>query len=149
MPDLQTRIISAVSHPNYQPLKPKALARKLEVSGPEYNDFKKAIKELIDLGRIEISKGNAVRKVGAHGTVTGIFRKAAAGFGFVRPNPDEGHKFNEVFIPEDAIKGATTGDIVLVRLRQSRQRHERGPKGDIIQVLERATRQPQSFELVA
>src|SRR5205085_12390602 len=64
-----------------------------------------------------------------------------AGFGFVRPNPDEGHKFAEVYIPEEAIKGAVTGDVVLVRLRQSRKQHGRGPKGDIIRVLERATSQ--------
>src|SRR5262249_9775777 len=117
------------------------LARKLGVSGGENNDFKNALKELIRLGRIEIGKGNLVRQVGAHGTLTGIFRKATAGFGFVRPNPEEGHKFNEVFIPEDAVRDAATGDVVLVRLRQSRKRHERGPKGDILQVLERATRQ--------
>lgn len=93
MSDLQTRIVSALAHPNYQPVKPKALARKLGVTGGENNDFKDALKELIRLGRIEIGKGNLVRKVGAHGTITGIFRKATAGFGFVRPNPDEGHKF--------------------------------------------------------
>lgn len=141
MSDLQARIISTVAHPNYHPVKPKALAKKLALPAPEYELFKAALKELITLGRIEIGKGNAVRPIRTHGTVTGIFRKAAAGFGFVRPNPDEGHKFNEVFIPEEAIRDATTGDVVLVRLRQSRQRHERGPKGEIVQVLERATRQ--------
>ena len=138
---LQTRILSTIAHPNYQPLKPKALARKLGISGPEYNDFKTALKTLIQQGRAEISKGNAVRQVGAHGTLTGIFRKANAGFGFVRPNQDEGHKFAEVFIPEDAVRDATTGDVVLVRVRPGRKKHERGPKGDILQVLERATRQ--------
>ncbi len=141
MSDLQTRILSAVSHPNYHAVKPKALARKLGLTAGENNDFKDALKELIRLGRIEIGKGNAVRPIGGHATVTGIFRKAAAGFGFVRPNPDEGHKFNEVYIPEESVRDATTGDVVLVRLRPSRKQHERGPKGDIVQVLERATRQ--------
>src|SRR6266498_4419375 len=97
MSDLQTRILSAIAHPNYHPLKPKALARKLEVPAPEYDAFKDTLKELIRQGRLEIGKGNAVRPLGAHGTLTGIFRKAQAGFGFVRPNPEEGHKFNEVF----------------------------------------------------
>ena len=141
MSNLQTRILSTLAQPSYQPLKPKALARKLGISGDAYNDFKTALHALIDQGRVEIGKGNAVRQTGGHGTVTGIFRKTNAGFGFVRPNPDEGHKFNEVFIPEEAVRNATTGDVVLVRLRQGRARHERGPKGDIVQVLERATRQ--------
>lgn len=141
MSDLQSRIISALAHPNYHAVKPKVLARKLGLAAPEHDAFKHALKELIRLGRIEIGKGNLVRQVGAHGTLTGIFRKATAGFGFVRPNPEEGHKFTEVFIPEDAIRDAATGDVVLVRVRQSRQRHERGPKGEIVQVLERATSQ--------
>lgn len=141
MSDLQTRILSALAHPSYHAVKPKALARKLEVPPAETDAFKAALKELIRLGRIEIGKGNLVRQVGAHGTLTGIFRKAQAGFGFVRPNPEEGHRFTEVYIPEDAVRDATTGDVVLVRIRPSRKRHERGPKGDILQVLERATRQ--------
>src|SRR5262245_28972530 len=138
MSDLKTRILSAISHPNYHPVKPKALARTLEISGSDYNDFKDALKELIRQGRIEIGKGNAVRPLGANGTLTGIFRKAPGGFGFVRPNPDEGHKFTEVYIPDDAVRDATTGDVVLVRVRPSRKKHERGPKGDIVQVLERS-----------
>ena len=141
MPDLQARIIAAISHPNYHAVKPKALARKLELPKTEYDHFKAALKALIREGRIEIGKGNAVRPVGPHGTLTGIFRKAAAGFGFVRPNPDEGHKFTEVFIPEEAVRDATTGDVVLVRLRQSRKVHAKGPKGEIVKVLERATSQ--------
>lgn len=141
MPDLKTRILSTLAHPSYHPLKPKALARKLGLSGSDYNAFKSALRELMDEGRVEIGKGNAVRQLGPHGTLTGIFRKTQQGFGFVRPNPDEGHRFTEVYIPEDAVRDATTGDVVLVRVRQARKQHERGPKGDIIQVLERATRQ--------
>lgn len=141
MSDLQTRIVSAISHPNYQPVKPKVLARKLELASSQYDDFKDALKELIRQGRIEIGKGNNVRPLGGRGSLTGIFRKTDAGFGFVRPNPDEGHKFIEVFIPADAVRDATTGDVVLVHVRPSRQRHERGPKGDIVKVLERATSQ--------
>src|SRR5207237_775603 len=115
--------------------------RKLGITAGDYNAFRDAIKELVRQGRVEVGKGNAVRPVGAHGTLTGIFRKAEAGFGFVRPNPDEGHKFNEVFIPAEAVRDATTGDVVLVHVRPSRKVHERGPKGEIVKVLERATSQ--------
>ncbi len=141
MSDLPSRILSAIAHPNYHPVKPKALARKLELSNTEYDAFKDALKELMRQGRLEIGKGNAVRPISSRGTLTGIFRKAEAGFGFVRPNPDEGHKFIEVFIPAEAVKDATTGDVVMVHLRQSRKTHERGPKGEIVKVLERATSQ--------
>jgi len=141
MSTLPSRILAAVAHPNYQPVKPKALARKLGVPTEENAAFKAAIKELLRQGKIEIGRGNNVRPVSRHGTLTGIFRKTDAGFGFVRPNPEEGHKFNEVFIPEDGVRDAATGDVVLVRVRPSRRRDPRGPKGDIVQVLERATSQ--------
>jgi ribonuclease R len=141
MSELQARIIAALGHPSYHPVKPRVLARKLEVPGDQYDAFKAALKELQRQGRVEIGNGKGVRAAGPHGTLTGIFRKAAAGFGFVRPNPDEGHKFTEVYIPAEAVGDATTGDVVLVRLRSQAKTHARGPKGEIVQVIERATSQ--------
>jgi ribonuclease R len=142
MADLANQIIAALASPSYQPLKPKALARKLGIGGgAEYQPFKRALRELIKAGRADIGKGNTVRQTGAHGTVTGTFRKAAAGFGFVRPSPAEGHKFTEVFIPPEAVGDAATGDLVLVRIRRKPSHGQASPRGEILEVLERTTRQ--------
>src|SRR5947209_4356587 len=121
MMDLKSRILSEIAHPYYQPLKPKALARKLGLSGDSYPAYRTALRELIRLGRLEIGKGNAVRAAGPHGTLTGTFRKASAGFGFVRPNPAEGHPFPEVYIPSDLTLDASSGDTVLARIRKKPQ----------------------------
>src|SRR3954468_14846401 len=121
MMDLKSRILSEIAHPNYQPLKPKALARKLGLSGDGYTAYKTALRELIHQGRLEIGKGNAVRAAGPHGTLTGTFRKTSSGFGFVRTNPAEGHKFSEVYIPADATLDASSGDLVLVRIQKKPQ----------------------------
>src|SRR5207244_11079659 len=91
MHDLEQRILAAVAAKSYHPLKPKALARKLEHGGATYETFKKAVKSLIHQGRLELGKGNAIRPVAPHGTVTGTFRKSAGGFGFVRPHPVAGN----------------------------------------------------------
>ena len=48
MPDLPDQILSLVARKNYVPLKPKALARKLNVSSASYPDFRRALRELID-----------------------------------------------------------------------------------------------------
>jgi ribonuclease R len=141
MMDLKSRILSEIAHPYYQPLKPKALARKMGLTGDSYPAYKAALRDLLRQGRVEIGKGNAVRAAGPHGTLTGTFRKTSAGFGFVRPNPAEGHKFPEVFIPESATLDASSGDTVLVRLRKKPQPHNGNPSGIIAEVLERATRQ--------
>ena len=69
----------------------------------ELTAFKPLIKDLVRQGRIELTKKNEIRPVEPHGTVTGIFRKAAGGFGFVRPHGavEPGMPpAAEIFIPE-------------------------------------------------
>jgi ribonuclease R len=141
MPDLKTRILAEISHPRYKPLKPKALARRLEVGGNDYPAFKGALRDLMREGRAEIGKGNAVRQTGTHGTVTGTFRKTGQGHGFVRVSPVEGQKVPEVFVPAEAAGDASTGDVVLVRLRKKPQPGNGKPKGEVVRVVERSTRQ--------
>jgi len=139
--DLEQLILRTVAASGYQPLKPKALARKLDHGGDRYEDFKKALKSLIKAGRIELGKGNSIRPVGAvHGAVTGTFRKTSGGFGFVRPHPVEGKMGPDIFIPERAVGDAVTGDTVLVTIRGKARRPDRGPTGEIAQVVERVTR---------
>ncbi len=72
--------------------------------------------------------------------VTGKYRQAAAGFGFVRPAADTEQKFTEdIFVPSDATGGAMDSDIVKVRLRTGRRGG--GQDGEVIEVLQRARRQ--------
>lgn len=141
MKDLESRILAYVSKPGAPPLKPKALARKLNVPSPEYEHFKKVLRHLISDGRLEIGKNQTIRQAGPHGTVTGVFRKATGGYGFVRPHPVEGKAGLDLFIPENGVKDAATGDQVLVRLKKKPARGSKGPTGEIVRVLERATNQ--------
>ena len=83
MDDLEQRILAAVSKKTYEPLKPKALARKLGVPQAEYPEFRRVLRELIRQGRVERSKNLGVRAVPPHGTVTGTYRKTSSGTGFV------------------------------------------------------------------
>jgi ribonuclease R len=71
---------------------------------------------------------------------TGTFRRAAGGFGFVRPEGTlrtEGRDA-DVFIPADKTGDAASGDIVSVRLSSKRGRMGK-QEGTIIDVIERAT----------
>ncbi|MCS7046814.1 MAG: RNB domain-containing ribonuclease, partial [Gemmataceae bacterium] len=140
MHELEQRILTAIAAPSYQPLKPKALARKLEVKQEGYEQFKSTLKSLLKQGRIVIGKGKAVRSARPSGAVTGTFRKAAAGYGFVRPHPVDGQVGPDIYVPESATSDAATGDVVLVRVRQASRRSRRGPSGEIVAIVERATR---------
>jgi ribonuclease R len=141
MEKIEAKILAALGRKNYQPLKPKALARKLGVTAGQYPGFCRALRELEGRGRLEFGKNQTVRPMRPHGTATGIFRKTEAGFGFVRPHAVDGSVGPEIFIPEDSASDAVTGDEVLVRITRQPRRPNLGPSGHILEVLERATRQ--------
>src|SRR4051794_13660803 len=90
MADFSDQILALVRRRNYEPLKPKALARKLGVSSPQYADFKRALRSLLREGRLALGKNQTIRSTPPHGTVVGAYRRAATGTGFVRPHPVDG-----------------------------------------------------------
>jgi ribonuclease R len=141
MPDLPDEILTLIGKRNYQPIKPRALARRLGVPQSNYRYFRQVLKDLLKSGRLELGKNQVVRPAKPHGTVAGIFRKASAGFGFVRPHPTEALVGQEVFIKAGNVADAATGDEVLVRILKKATRPDRGPEGEILRVLERATHQ--------
>src|SRR5262245_2685194 len=140
--ELDKRILAAVTGPGYSPLKPKALARKLGLAADDYADFKHAVRGLIKQGRLELARNNTLRAASTANTVTGVFRKTSGGFGFVRPaTSPAGDKAAEIYIPQENVGDAATGDAVLVRIGRKSKRPDQGPRGEIVRVLERATRQ--------
>jgi ribonuclease R len=141
MANFEEQILAALSRRNYQPLKPKALARKLGVAAPQYPAFRQTLRDLLRDGRIEMAKNHAVRPVPPHGTVTGTFRRTGTGVGYVRPHFIEGQSGAEIRISEEHSLDAATGDTVLVRLTRKPNRPDVLAAGRIVRVLERATRQ--------
>src|SRR6516164_4534179 len=128
MPDLTEQILAAVGRKSYEPLKPKALARKLGVPQKLYGEFRKVLRELVRQGRVQFGKNHVVRPAGQHGTVVGIYRRTSSGLGFVRPHVVEGKAGADIAIPEDASLDASSGDEVLVKVL-SKGHGEAGPRG--------------------
>ena len=142
MPDLEDQILAALARKSYEPLKPKALARKLGVPAPQYADFRRALRDLLQQGRIEIGKNHTVRPAPPHGTVTGTYRRTGD---------------RRRLRPAALRRGPAGAGGPHRRGRRARRRHRRrgaGPHhaqaqparrwaraGEILRVLERATRQ--------
>jgi ribonuclease R len=141
MPDLEEMILAAISRKNYQPLKPKALARKLGVTASHYAGFRRVLRDLLSQGRIELGRNHSVRPVQPHGTVVGVYRSTSGGFGFVRPHAVEGTAGPEIHIAAGRALDAATGDEVLVRILRKPSRRSLGPSGEILRVVNRATNQ--------
>jgi ribonuclease R len=140
MPDFTEQILAAVGRKSYEPLKPKALARKIGVPQKLYGQFRNTLRELVRQGRVQFGKNHAVRPAGQHGTVVGVYRRTSSGLGFVRPHVVEGKAGADIAIPEDASLDASSGDEVLVKVL-SKGHGEAGPRGELLQILTRATRQ--------
>lgn len=141
MASLEEQILGAIGKKGYQPLKPKALARKLGVTSSSYGSFRRVLRDLIQEGRVELGKNRTIRASPPHGTITGIFRKTAVGHGFVRPHVIDGQAAPEVRVHESDTLDAVTGDEVLVKVTRKPSRPDQLAKGIVLKVLERATRQ--------
>src|SRR5262249_32392847 len=141
MPTLAKKILAAVGQNHYQPLKPKALARKLEVPSSKYAHFKETLRNLVMQRRVEIGKNHTIRLARPHGTVTGIYRRTSTGLVFVRPHMTGGHVGPDILIGEASSLDPSTGDEVLARITRKPNRRDLSPAGEVLRVLERATRQ--------
>lgn len=166
-PELEQKIVDYVNRPNYHPVKPRVIAKKLGLTQDQPSDFKRVVKRLIRQGRIayaanhlicpvapptsptqgEASEGHAsptVRAEGKNSTrITGVFRRTPAGFGFVRPSGSlpGADKRMDVFIPAKRAADAASGDTVVVRLTKKRETRRPNPEGEIVSVAERQTSQ--------
>ncbi len=139
MTELLTKILHAVSAHSYHPLKPKALFKRLNLPQAEYPAFRRTVRELVRDGRLTVERNNTLKGANAQGTVTGTYRRSAAGHGFVRPHTTDGVFRPEIYIREDKSADAATGDSVMVRVTREATRLK-DASGEIVRVLERATR---------
>jgi ribonuclease R len=139
-------ILGAVARPDYKPATARVLARRLGIAPERYAEFRDAVKRLVKSGRLDRGKDRALKPAGAavaaKGTVIGTFRRAARGFGFVRPKAAVGRE-SDIFIPEDEAGDAATGDEVAVKIAGRTHRPGAGAslKGRIVRVVSRASGQ--------
>ena len=72
--------------------------------------------------------------------VVGIFRRAAGGYGFVRPlEAAAGDRSGDIHVTAFSSLDAATGDTVRVRLMRGRDVRRPGPSGEIVEVVDRRT----------
>jgi ribonuclease R len=149
--DVADAVLTFVSRPNYQPVKPRVIAKKLGVPKERASEVRKAVKRLAKKGRLAYgtkhlvalpagkskSDSKQAKNLPATNLVTGTFKKAAAGFGFVRPKEPEIAKRlgDDIHISEKKTLDASSGDLVAVRLKKNAP--EGRVRGEIVEILER------------
>lgn len=124
-------------HGDYKPVKLAALARAMDVSQDDYQQFKNAIEQLQISGKVVIGSGNLITLPSMGGTIIGTFRANPKGFGFVCPLEPTAH--GDLFIPPKATADAMTGDIVSAKAaRKGMRAGQMRYTGKIVEILERA-----------
>lgn len=139
MSQIRDQIIELLSDPNYRPLDPGAVARKLRIPRKGMKKFRATVEKLVTSGQVREGKKGRLRLKTTAGFVTGVVRKISSGAAFVIPHdaPDE-LKNKDVYVSARDLGDAHTGDEVIVRL-VSRRRSGGQRCGRIDKVLERAT----------
>ncbi len=162
--DLEQAVLEFVNQPNYKPLKPRAIAKRLGLDENAIDKLKQAVKSLVKTGRVAYGQnhlllpiaeavkqfktepppvGKPSRSEFAGARVTGVFRRMSAGYGFVRPSGivPAIDRSGDVFIAANHSMDASSGDIVLVAISKKRDIRRSNPEGDIIEIIERETHQ--------
>ncbi|HEV8291254.1 MAG TPA: RNB domain-containing ribonuclease, partial [Tepidisphaeraceae bacterium] len=137
---IESKIMSYLQSPRGRPLRPRKLARELEVGEEDYHAFRTALRDLMDQGRAVLgAQGTIVlpTQKQSSGAIVGVYRHNRKGFGFVEPRDPTGHE--DLYIPAGENGGAINGDIVSAKITNSRRGSEGKTlyEGRVIEILER------------
>ncbi len=142
---LQQRVVAHVQATDYRPVKPRVILKQLGLHADHRADLKRVLKRLVKQGQIAYGPDHLVLPVQAapqqSTSVTGVFRRAAGGYGFVRPQtakPEVGREL-DIFVPLRRSGDAASGDRVRVAVTTRTQHGEVRRTGRILEVLERQT----------
>lgn len=141
---LAVSILEVVSQHGYRPGKPRAIAKTLGIPQEDVRLVKKAIKKLIKEGKLSWGPDHKVTLPSKSNSkyITGVFRRALAGFGFVRPAgaPRGSRDGIDIYIPKKNSLDAASGDTVLVLVGDKRGKGG-NREGKITEIVERETHQ--------
>ncbi|MGA2440344.1 MAG: ribonuclease R [Tepidisphaeraceae bacterium] len=138
---LHSKILSHLKSGQYRPLKPRRLAREMNLAQDEvYPNFREALRELMHAGRVVLGAGGSImlpaQDLQAEGIV-GAYRQNRRGFGFVVPTDPDGHE--DLFIAEGDNGGAITGDVVRAKITNREQRDGKVMfRGRVIEIITRS-----------
>jgi ribonuclease R len=154
--DLQEQVVAHVTAENYQPVKPRVIAKQLNLNSEQTKALKRAVRYLAKDGRLRYGENHLVLPPpAAQGVqapevtqasweaakkakpekfanqlsiVVGLFRRVASGAGFVRPSGTHKNKGreNDIAIPRAKTGDASDGDKVAVRLARGGKQDARG-----------------------
>ncbi len=169
--ELESRLVAHVNAAHYQPVKPRVIARQLQIPRDKLAQLRRTIKSLVRKGHLLYGDRHLVKPIKRGATtdeatttpappsdppprierdkkerrptdgVFGKFHRAAGGFGFVRPEGTAPSEGREADIFIPAKHTSDAANGDLVHIVLSRGRNPKRPQGQIIEIIERRTHQ--------
>ena len=159
MASLKQQIIEVLKKTGSRPVKPRKIARRLDLPKAERAQFEAALASLVSRGKVQQNREGRVFLLettsASDGLIAGVLKKTASGSAWLIPHrevkpegqspdstsgheSDPAHKLPDVHIYPEHLGDAQNGDEVLVRLLSRRQSGGRR-SGRVEQIVERAT----------
>lgn len=123
------------SSSEYKPMRFRDIVAILQVPKGQKHELREVIDTLISHGKIILDDKGRYRTPGDR-TKTGMFSGTQKGFGFVIIEGEN----DDIFIPENATKGAMHGDKVTIMINNERAAGKR-QEGTVLQILERGMKE--------
>ena len=144
MTDRHTRrVLDHLSNPRYEPSDVGELADQLGVDRDERASFDRAVKQLVEEGRIVEGSSEEVALPPPGREIVGVFRGTDRGFGFIVPEEMTAH--GDLFVPPNATGAAMPGDLVRARVRHDKRRAGGGRSPYTTRVIEVIHRADQHY----
>jgi ribonuclease R len=137
MAEIASRVMGLVKGAGYRPMTLKAMSRELGVLSADYADFRSLVKRLIREGKLHVARDKTLCLPDQSGMIVGLFRRSAKGFGFASPQ-GTGRGIDQIYIPPEATRDASSGDEVTVKITRPARRGGLSAEGRIVEVLTRA-----------
>ncbi|MEK6233750.1 MAG: ribonuclease R, partial [Planctomycetales bacterium] len=139
---LEQAVLNYVLKPDYHPVKPKVIAKNLNLGEEDAKLVRRAVKRLVRQGRLSFGNKHLVRppRVAEGERVSGLFRRVRSNDGWIRPEvpANESKPAPDVFIPTEFTSDAATGDVVVAEVTR-RGHGRRGTQGRVLHVVKRKT----------
>ena len=127
-----------LAQPNYQPLEETALANKLKVPSQDMTAFREFLADQERTGGVMRDPRGRLVSAKSLGFAVGHLQMNERGFGFlVASDPAQA----DFYIAGDDTANALHGDLVLARLKPSRDRRDHRQRGEVVRLLQRKRKQ--------
>jgi ribonuclease R len=128
---MKETVVRHMADGTYRPLKPKELARELEIAQSQYTDFRHLLREMLRSGEIIRLRRGRLALPAKLELIRGRVHANRKGFAFVIP--EDGSP--DIYIDADHVKTAMHDDIVLVQKLGTSFRGS--PEGRVVRIVRR------------